>query len=731
LLLLEQSPDDAQILAALMRAAHSLKGAARLVQLETLVQFCHLIEDFFVAVQKGRITIDERHIDLIFRAEDLLAAIARLPVTSITPWIAQQTQQIHILSETIRAVIAGKEPPEVPARYSGAFEKEAEVSDGSLAAKAGYLERGHERILRVNAKSLNRLMGLAGEALVESRWLYPFSSALMRLKKDIIDLSDEVASFSQRFREVSQNEGLVMQIEAIKEESTVCRRSLTTRLAELELFINRHSSLSDRLYREVIDSRMGVFGDILDGFPRLVRDLGKQLNKKVRLEIVGRSTPVDRDILDRLEVPLAHMVRNAVDHGIETPEVRVALGKPPEGVVRIEAQHIGGQLLITVSDDGAGIDLAKIKQIILVKGLATQEVVGQLSEHELIDFLFLPGFSTAERVSEISGRGVGLNILQTMVQDFAGRLQTTSIPGQGVTISLQLPLTLSVIHALLVEVEKEPYALPLGRIERALLLPPSKIEMVQDKQCFIYEGKSIGLVSAAQILDITPSQPAHKALSVVVIRDKENTYGIVFDAFLGEKELVVQEPDERLGKVENISSGAYMEDGTPVLIFDVEDLFRSIERIITGQGIQRVSTSSQAAPRKIKKILVIDDSLTVREVECRLLRQHGYQVDIAVNGIDGWNAIRTGDYDLVVTDVDMPRMSGIELVRAIKGDPRLKSVPVMIVSYKERDQDREQGLGAGADLYLTKSEYQDEQLVEAVLQLIGEARMEQKGEEAP
>src|ERR1051326_1181808 len=450
---------------------------------------------------------------------------------------------------------------------------------------------------------------------------------------------------------------------------------------------------------------MRPFADGARRFPRMVRDLARSLGKDVRLELIGENTQVDRDILERLETPLAHLLRNAVDHGCESPEQRRAADKPEEAVIRLEARHSAGMLVVTVSDDGAGVDPERVRKAVVKKKLAIPPMAEKLSESELLEFLFLPGFTLKETVTEISGRGVGLDIVQNMVKSVRGAIRINTQPGRGMRMQLHLPLTLSVLRGLLVEVAGEPYAIPLTQISRALKFPRDKIAPLEGRHYF-HCGDPL-------------SNPAD--LPIVVLGDSGARYGLIVDRFLGERELVVQPLAPRLGKIKDISAAALIEDGSPVLIVDVDDLVRSIEKLASGGLLAKVQRGMlDLNSRKQKRILAVDDSLTVRELERKLLSARGYLTDVAVDGMDGWNAVRNGEYDLVVTDVDMPRMDGIELATLIKKDPDLKAIPVMIVSYKDREEDRLRGLEAGADYYLTKGSFHDETLLQAVADLIGE-----------
>jgi two-component system sensor histidine kinase and response regulator WspE len=279
-----------------------------------------------------------------------------------------------------------------------------------------------------------------------------------------------------------------------------------------------------------------------------------------------------------------------------------------------------------------------------------------------------------------------------------------------------------VIRALVVEIDDEPYAYPLARIDQTLKINKQSIETMEGRQYFTFGNQHIGLITAHQILGKQTQPIFAEEISVVILSDRINKYGIVVDKFLGERNLVVHVLDPRLGKIQDISSASLTEAGEPLLIFDVDDLFRSIDLVLSGGRLDKLPKREQQQNivQANKRVLVVDDSITVREVERNMLQSKGYMVEVAVDGMDGWNAVRTSDYDLIVSDIDMPRMNGFEFVSMLKGDDRLKAIPVIIVSYKDRDEDRQRGLEVGADYYLTKGSFHDDSLVEAVIDLIGE-----------
>ncbi len=714
LLALERDHTAVDQLEACMRAAHSLKGAASIVGLTVGVRVAHAMEDCFVAAQQGRTTLGRAQIDLLLGGTDLLMRIAGTPELDLGAWAARKKPEVDGCLSALARILENCRPlpsPRIPSLIQMVPQRRA--SDGAGESS--------DRVLRVTAENLNRLLGLAGESLVESRWVKPFAESLLRLKRLQHRSSNALVSLRDALSLQTLDEHTQTALADAQHLVAECEQIMAQRLLELEMFDRRSIDLSNRLYDEALACRMRPFADGVQGFPRMVRDLALSLGKQVKLDIIGETTQVDRDILGKLDAPLGHLLRNAVDHGLESPDERRAAGKPAEGVLRLEARHSAGALHVTISDDGRGVDLDKLRRAVVARNLVDVQAGAALSEGELLEFLFLPGFSMKDTVTDISGRGVGLDVVQNMVKQVHGTVRVSSQPGGWTRFQLQLPVTLSVVRTLLVEVGGEPYAFPLAHIIRTLKLSTQQIELLEGRQHFDFDGRRIGLVTAQQVLETGEGTTVGDELAVIVIGESSHAYGLVVDRFLGERELVVQPLDAQLGKVKDIVAGALMPDGSPVLIVDAEDLIRSMDKLVSGGALSRVQHQGAIAGKKRKRVLVVDDSLTVREVERKLLGNHGYEVEVAVDGMDGWNAVRTGHFDLVVTDIDMPRMDGIELVTLINKDPNLKSLPVMVVSYKDRDEDRRRGLEAGAAYYLTKSSFHDETLVQAVVDLIGEA----------
>jgi two-component system sensor histidine kinase and response regulator WspE len=718
LLALERDPVAADQLERCMRAAHSLKGAARIVGLSAGVSITHAMEDCFVAAQQGRCVLRREHIDELLHGVDLLRQMSRTAEQDMVRWEAQKLGDVAALLDALNRAVSNSAAAEVgPAQAETERPQDEDRATTPRGAETGDGESGG--VIRVTAENLNRLLGLAGESLVESRGFKSFADSLLRLKRFQYDLQRALDRLRDQLPQPLSNQAQATLAEA-QRRALECQQFLAQRLVEMDTFDRRAAHLSHRLYDGALACHMRPLADGVQAFPRMVRDLARTLGKQVRFDIGGEDTQVDRNILEKLKAPLGHLLRNALDHGIESPEERIAAEKPAEAMLRIDARHSAGRLQLTVADDGRGIDLERLRAAVIERKLSNAATAVKLNDAELLEFLFLPGFSMREAVTDISGRGVGLDVVQSVLKQIRGTVRITTHRGQGTRFQMELPLTLSVARALLVEVGAEPYAVPLAYIRHALKLPQGDIELLEGRAHFDLDGRSVGLVTAHQLLGVAPPPAAGDLRAVIVLGDATHLYGLIVDRFLGERELVVQSLDPRLGKIKDVAAGALMEDGSPALILDVEDIIRSIEKLAGAGGLSGVAPDALgAAGAKRKRVLVVEDSFTVRELERKLLVNGGFEVEVAVDGMDGWNAARTGHFDLVITDVDMPRMDGIELVTLIKKDPHKKSLPVMIVSYKDRPEDRRRGLDAGADYYLAKGSFHDETLLRAVVDLIG------------
>lgn len=750
LLALEKSPGDTSAVEPLMRAAHSVKGAARIVGLDVVVTLAHVMEECFLNAKSGKEALSAGRVDQLLRAVDVLAEIRAISESELATWTNAQAGRIDTLVAELKAPVpavsakpaAAVAPPPVsepatptaanaPAAASPAPASEPRPS--AVPREAAPTAETSGASVRVASDVLNRMLSLAGESTVEAsrmqtlRVLSDNLRARERAVETGLESLRERVNESKRkaARDPGAREQSDEQIDAwlatLGAETGRLRGAVVEHSTRFDETMRRVEELSGALYTEVLRSRMRPFSEGASAFPRMVRDIARQLNKSVEFVMIGGGVEVDREILQKLESPLTHMIRNSLDHGVEPAEARAAKGKPPTAIIKLIARHQSGMLVVEVQDDGGGIDPEAIRRKVVEKKMVDEATAAKLTRQELMEFPFLPGFSTKQAVTEISGRGVGLDVVMSMVQAVSGTITLESEPGRGTRFVMRLPVTRSVLRAALVRIGGQLFAVPLARLHRVALVAREDVTPVQGRQQFTLDDQSVGLLRASDMLGGAEPPTDKASLSVLVIGGRnDDLCGLIVDEVCGEEDLVIRPLDARLGTVAHIAAAAIRADGVPVFVVDVDDLLRSVKQSLQeGKPLGVAAKNVEAQNASRRRILVVDDSITVREVERQLLQRRGYHVEIAVDGKEGLNALKAGKFDLLVTDVDMPRMTGIELIRALRKEPRFAELPVIIVSYKDRQEDRLAGLDAGANAYLTKSSFHDDSLIRMVEDLIG------------
>ncbi len=755
-----ENATDPSLVEPLMRAAHSIKGAARIVGFEQVVTLAHAMEDCLVRLQRAQEPIVPARVDQLLKGTDLLVQSAQVAEADVPAWntahaaaiadLASQLQQPAAAPTTTMPQVPAlpQVQPETPPTASSSASPST-TSNGPRSAADILQERpalptsgpapaapaaaaplpsavsthaappptaastttkpvAGESSVMVRSRNLDRLMRLSGEGMVEARRLEAMQARLRAIRTRERSLEDLFDRRRQR-QDVSDLD--------LEQAHAAIRNEVALLEADLQAHLRRTEELSTTLHHEAIDCRMRPFGDTCLTIPRTVRDLARSLDKDASARLEGQSVSVDRDILRKLEAPLTHLVRNALDHGIESRAERAGSGKRAQATLRVSASHQAGMLVVEIADDGRGIDLGRLRAKIIERNLSTPELVARMSDRELTDFLFLPGFSTAKAVTDLSGRGVGLDVVQTTVHEVGGSVEVQTELGRGTTFRMRLPVTLSVLRAAIVSIGGEPYAMPLARMERIDRLDHDALEHVEGRLAARVNDEVIGLVRGDELLGI-PGDAESGALAVVSLLTRQRTLGVIVDGFLGEEDVVVQPLDERLGTVPHVSSASVRQSGELVLILDADAMAIDATRRLDEGTLRGAAAGSEDARSRRYRVLVVEDSLTVREVERQMLTRAGYMVDVAVDGLDGWNALQRDRYDLVLSDVDMPRINGLELVRRIRADRKLASVPVVMVSYKDREEDRLAGLEAGATAYLTKGAFHDRTLLDTVADLI-------------
>ncbi len=656
LLVLERNPGDSSLLHELLRNAHTLKGSARMVGLGEISAITHTMEEHLKGMEQGSRKVDAEAIDLLLRGADTVALITAALARGVPPDLDVE----RFVAEYDR----GGAPRPLPAEKR---EATAEAQSDTV---------------RADVKTLDQLVNLVGEMIINKKRL----EAKLATLKAIADASPPAQA----------------------QPLAAFRRELEDDILYLDYLIQE-------LHEKAMALRMLPLKSISEGFERLVRDLAQQLSKEVRLEMTGLSIEMDRVLLEGLKPVLIHLMTNAVCHGIESPQERVAAGKEKEGVVTLAARLEGRSVLVEVRDDGGGMDPARIKGAAVDKGVIDAREAEGLSDEEALYLTFRPGFSTAEMVTDVSGRGVGMDVVKRNIERLKGNITLTSEKGSYSRVTLQLPLTLSVIEALIVECSAETFAIPINYVQEILKVRPREITTLGADEVIKVRGVTTPLHSLAAMLELPQQEKGGDALSVIVLKLCDRRIACTVDAHLGSSEVVVKGLGKQFGKVRFLFGATIMEDGNPALILDVPDLFGAGER-----GGRPTPLRLGDAPDKRRfHLLVVDDSITTRTMEQSILLTHGYSVVTAVSGEDALDRCADDTFDLVISDVEMPGMNGFELTRMLRESQTHREVPIIIVSSLSRDEDKRQALKAGAQAYIVKGAFDQGTLLETVQMLLG------------
>jgi len=495
------------------------------------------------------------------------------------------------------------------------------------------------------------------------------------------------------------------------------RRTLMTLAKDYADDTSRVSMVVADLQEQAMELRMLPVSTVFNTFPRAMRDLARQYKKDVDLVIEGGDTELDKKVLEEINDPLIHIMRNAVDHGIEPAEDRIAAGKPAKGTIRMAARQEGDHIVIEVSDDGRGIDPDAVRAAAVRKGYISEAEVKAMSDREAKYLIFEKGFSTSAIITEISGRGVGMDVVREfIVEKLKGSLDVHSTLGEGTTFRLTIPLTLAIIRALMLRVGDRVFALPTASVEETLRVEPSEIIKVEGREVIRRQRRTVPLVPLSEILSVPAHGHEGVKIPIATIGFSGHRMGFIVDALVGEQQIVIKTLGSHLRKVENVAGVTILGAGEVVPILNVPDLMdnarhRAGQRV-GGQVVEKERTGPL-------KILICEDSFTTRELERSIFEAAGYEVEVAMDGAQGLAKLKEGlEVDAVVSDVQMPNMTGFELTRAIKNDPSLEEIPVIIVTSLERDEEKAEGIEAGADAYITKSVFNQDTLLDTVERLI-------------
>jgi chemotaxis protein histidine kinase CheA/CheY-like chemotaxis protein len=743
LLALESRPPSRSAIAALFRDAHTIKGSARMMGLTSIVELAHVAEDLLAAVRDRRLTPGRELIDL------LLASVDGMTRSLPAAGDPLSDDDRAALREALLAALAGKPvvplPRSHPAPPAAVAEPEPEPEPEPEAegeAAAGVAIAAPVETVRVAVPRIHDLLNVVGEAEVDAR----------RVERATNELASALAAIARGGdKHLGGLEALLPAAAALRE------------------LVEDHAARVARLRGEAMSLAMVPLARLVAGFPRLVRDLAGRTGKQVHLELEGEDVELDKRVLDTIGEALGHLVTNAVDHGCETPQQRVAAGKPEAATVWVRARAAGASVIIEVADDGGGIDRAAVHQAAVAAGLVAPDAPapadaerreGGFDAASGLDHIFAPALSTRSTVSESSGRGVGLDVVRATVEGLGGQIAVTSTPGAGTRFVLTLPVSLGILRCLLCRVGGERYAIPLPSVSETCSLrggAAAEVSQFAGSDLLIRDGSAIPLLDLAEILGSFNGSRARRSArkpSAALLTSTAGRRPLAWavDGLEGEADLVVTDLGPFLsgtsstgatgrhaggagvtgasGLASAVTGASILDDGSVVCLLDLRALgsavgvsarVRAVSSLPPGGVDHRAAPPAPEpaeAPRALR-ILVVEDSVGVRELERSLLAAAGYAVDTAVDGLDGVAHLTGEPYDLIVTDVEMPGMDGLALTRTVRATPGWQAVPVVVMTSRDSEADRRAGMDAGADAYLHKSDFSASDLLGTVARLLG------------
>ncbi|MCX7832185.1 MAG: hybrid sensor histidine kinase/response regulator [Actinobacteria bacterium] len=690
----------------LLREAHTLKGSARMVGMNVISDLAHKLEDLLIAIKEDRLRPSDNVSEVIFQILDLMFEIAESGSEDQEMAVVLEEKANKVMKETTFASSTSANDEENDQKKEKHKEKIESVEEETLKV--------HEMsTIRVKASQIDEQLNLVGESVIVANQLLssiPQLKGFIRKCKLISDSWDylkELVSLAQNadrytkemFRSFSEA------IDGLNKESNVL-------ISLLEVFSKLELILSE-LHQKSMEMRMLPASYIFNLFPRAVRDMSKDFAKKIDLIIEGEDTLIDKRVLEEIYDPLIHILRNAVDHGIEMPEERLAYGKPETGTIKISAKQEGDRIIVKVSDDGRGIDPELIRKVALRKGLISEAEAESISDKEAIYLIFKPGFSSKAETTETSGRGIGMDVVKLHIEErLKGHIEIETEKGKGTSFILTLPLTLAVVRCLLVRTAGMLFAVPTANVQETLIFDDKDIVIVGGERQLKLRDSYLPFIKLSNVFGISGIYEGKLAL-IVEMSGRRIAYEV--EEIIDEIPVVIKPIDEVINESKLFAGATILGSGDIVLILNIGELVRST----TSKGVlfKQDSTKKKIGSRK-PRILVVEDSLTTRELEVSLLKAAGYEAVGVRDGYEALSMLKSKKFDLVLTDIQMPRMDGYELIKKVKKDETLRNIPMVVVSSKSSEKEIELGLKAGADAYITKNEFEKENILSIISRLV-------------
>ena len=735
---LENNPDDLELLNKIFRVAHTIKGSGSFLNFDKLTRLTHHMEAVLDRARKGELKITPEIMDVILESVDAMKAILEY----IRDNGSDEAPEIDIepIVEKLDAITKGKSVSQTENKSESSKEDNEKV--GNINLDEITLDNIDEMDLdSLSPEELDKIL----DKLVEDVNSTPKEETQeteenkLENKEDISKQENEVSKVPQK--SASKIPSKQAQKNALKKHITTTEQTirvdvkrldeLMNLIGELVLAKNRlikiYNDVEERYEGEkfldelnqvvssisivttdlqiaVMKTRMLPIGKVFNKFPRLVRDLSRELGKKVKLIIEGEETELDKSIIEEIGDPLVHMIRNSVDHGIESPEERIKKGKPETGTVWLRAYNEGNMIVIEIKDDGKGMDPEKLKEIAIKKGIITPTEAENMNDKEAFMLIFKPGFSTAEKVTNVSGRGVGMDVVKTNIEKLNGIIEVDSISGKGTTFKLKIPLTLAIIQALLVASQEDLFAVPLSNVIETVRIVEEDIYTVEGKSVLKLRDEVLPLVNMADIFEIEKILEPEKYLYVVILGLGASKVGLIVDRFIGQEEIVIKSLGEFLKGIPGIAGATIRGDGRVTLIVDVGTLMKLAKKTHN----KKIVTDSLNESKKKKEkpsdytVMIVDDSAMDRKIMHQAIDELGVNIIEAKDGLEALNLLKQNDIDAMLIDIEMPRMDGYTLAQEIRKYNKYRKLPLIAVTSRATKSDRVRGVEVGMNEYITK-----------------------------
>lgn len=726
---IEKNPNNRAVIEEIFREAHSLKGAAHMLGLNSLESLSHCIEDILSAARDGSVPLTQEIIERLYKGVDALAILVKESVTGEESGLdlhaalkslkgnSESTLPLHTEADIENTMSPYQsEDDSISSAAETSIEKPVFPEDETIIQQDGDTSTNHEagettlekyRIdtIRVETKRLDKLMSQSGELIVTR----------LRIAQRLED-TDELY-------EMWKNIYKSMPIAAAENNPAIDK--FGELLNTLKSGLHNESSRLDHITAELEDSinriRLLPVSSIFNLFKRMVRDLSKEKLKDVRLVIEGGETAADKRIIEEIKDPLMHLLRNAVDHGIEMPDVRTENNKPRTGTIILRAYQTSSNLIIEVIDDGQGLDTEAIKKAALKTKIINENELSAMSASHVNSLIFFSGVSTSAFLSDISGRGVGLDAAKSNIERLKGTIQIESIPGSGCTMRIKLPLTLSATKVLIVEADNIKYAIPVEYIQTVCFIDQKNIFTIRGRMTISIDNTPVSAAVLTDVLELkkadNPQKPdtaASELLPCVIISTGEDKLGLFVNELIDEQDVVLKQYSSILKRVRNISGSTILGTGELCLILNPEDLIKSVWK----SEVSSIDRKTSDEPAASKRILIAEDSMTVRTQMKRILEGAGYDVAVAVDGLEAFNKLSASNFDAIVSDIQMPNMTGLELTEKIRQNNRYSDTPVILVTSLSSEADRKRGIEAGANAYITKPSFDQKVLLDTLRRLV-------------